>query len=59
VTAMRVDVEYRPYLGSIWLNRGHVSYGVNWYGRGPVRKRSILEAKMRQTVRYGAPWLWG
>lgn len=56
---MRVDVEHRPYLGSIWLKRGHVSYGANWYGRGPVRKRAILEAKMRQTVRYGAPWLWG
>jgi hypothetical protein len=56
---MRVDVEYRPYLGSIWLKRGNVSYGAHWFGLGPVRKRAILEAKMRQTVRYGAPWLWG
>lgn len=59
MTAMRVDVEHRPYLGSIWLNRVGVSYGANWYGRGPVRKRAILKAMMRQTVRYGAPWLWG
>lgn len=56
---MRVDVEHRPYHGSIWLKRGFVSYGANWYGHGPVRKRAILEARMRQTVRYGAPWLWG
>lgn len=56
---MQVDVEYRSFNGSIWLKRGSVSYGANWYGRGPVRKRAILKAKMRQTVRAGAPWLWG
>lgn len=56
---MRVDVEYSSFLGLIWLKCGHVSYGANWYGNGPVRKRAILEARMRQTVRYGAPWLWG
>lgn len=56
---MRVDVEHRPWNGSIWLKRGRTCYGARWYGKGPVRKRAILEAKMRQTVRYGAPWLWG
>lgn len=55
---MRVDVEHRPFTGSIWLKRGTVSYGANWHGAGPVRKRAILGAMMRQTVRFGAPWLW-
>lgn len=40
---MRVDVEYRRYEYSIWLKRGNTCYGAKWYGRGPVRKRAILE----------------
>lgn len=55
---MRVDVEYRRYEYSIWLKRGNTCYGAKWYGRGPVRKRTILEAMMRQNTRLGAPWLW-
>lgn len=55
---MRVDIEHRPYQGSIWLNRGNISYGANWHGHGPVRKRAILEAMMHQNTRLGAPWLW-
>lgn len=55
---MRVDVERRPFNGSIWLKRGRVSYGANWYGKGPVRKRAILYAMMKDTTRLGAPWLW-
>lgn len=55
---MRVDVEHRQWRGSIWLKRGGVCYGANWYGKGPVRKRAILEAMMRKTVAFGAPWLW-
>lgn len=55
---MRVDVEHRPWNGAIWLKRGNVSYGAHWYGKGPVRKRAILKAMMRQTVAFGAPWLW-
>ena len=31
---MRVDVEHRPFNGSIWLKRGTVSYGANWCGAG-------------------------
>lgn len=55
---MRVDVQHRPFIGSIWLKRGNTCYGAKWYGRGPVRKRTILEAMMRQNTRLGAPWLW-
>lgn len=55
---MRVDVEHRPYQGSIWLNRGNISYGANWYGRGRIRKRALLKAMMRQHIWYHAPWLW-
>lgn len=55
---MRVDVEYRQYEYSIWLKRGNTCYGAKWYGRGPVRKRALLEAMMRQDTRLGAPWLW-
>ena len=55
---MRVDVEHRPFNGSIWLKRGTVSYGANWYGKGSVRKRAILRAMMMNITRWGAPWLW-
>ena len=55
---MRVDVIYRKYKGAIWLERGGIDYGANWFGKGPIRKRAILKAKMRQTVDFGAPWLW-
>ena len=55
---MRVETIHRQWAGSIWLMRGRVSYGANWFGTGPIRKRAILREKMRQTVRFGAPWLW-
>ena len=55
---MRVDVEHRPWNGAIWLKRGRTCYGARWYGKGPVRKRAILKAMMRQNVWLGAPWLW-
>lgn len=55
---MRVDVLHRPFNGSIWLKRGSVNYGANWYSKGFVRKRALLKAMMRDTIRFGAPWLW-
>ena len=55
---MRVDVQYRPLTDSIWLKRGRMSYGANWHGKGPVRKRALLRAMMKDTKRWGAPWLW-
>lgn len=58
VETMKVDVQYRPFDGAIWLERGTVSYGAHWHGKGPVRKRAILRAMMKDTTRWGAPWLW-
>lgn len=55
---MRVDVQFRSCQNSIWLNRGSVSYGANWFGKGQIRKRALLRAMMQQDARYGAPWLW-
>ena len=55
---MRVETEYRQYAGSIWLKRGGISYGANWYGTGPIRKRVMLKAMMQKNERFYAPWLW-
>jgi hypothetical protein len=55
---MRVDAEYRQLEGSIWLKRGSVIYGANWFGNGWIRKRALLNAMMQQNARWGAPWLW-
>lgn len=55
---MRVNKTHRSFNGSIWLQRGFVSYGANWYATGPIRSRALLRAMMKRDTRFGAPWLW-
>lgn len=55
---MRVDVQYRQWKNYILIRHGNVFYVANWRGKVPERKRALLKAMMRDTVKFGPLWLW-